>query len=292
MSTVSMSVLRGVCQTPAYVAHDKGFFKDQGLDVNLDVVATAWLVPHRLEHGEADFALLPWTRVAAADQDEVALVLVAGSGYEEAAIVLRKGLKPEQVKSVVVPLRGGMKDLTAMGLIRSIGWTDVELLRQPSGDGAIISFFGDGADAASMVEPYATMLQTMGVGQVLKRTGDLWPGAPGCSLATTVALRDKDPDVVQRFVNAFAQAVDFVHNEPKQAAEIAHRYIGVNPRFIELALGNNKPNIDAIRNQDVMDKLIDLMLDLGYLKQRPGNYCDLTFLDKAQTQVQENAAAS
>jgi len=282
MTSLRMSVLRGVCQTPAYVGREAGLFRQHGLDVELDVVATAWLVPQRLDNGDADFALLPWTRVAAAGQDEARLVVVAGSGHEEAAIVVREGLELESVESVVVPLRGGMKDLTAMGLIRSVGWTDVELLRQPSGDGAIIAFFGQGADAASMVEPYATMLETLGVGKVVKRTGDLWPGAPGCSLATTAARCDDDPELVQRFVNGFRDAMAFVLSRPSEAADIAHKYIGVKPAFIEQALANNRPNIDAIRNQRTMDTLIDLMMDLGYLARRPTGYCDLRFLNQAQ----------
>jgi ABC-type nitrate/sulfonate/bicarbonate transport system substrate-binding protein len=102
-------------------------------------------------------------------------------------------------------------------------------------------------------------------------------------LTTTVALRDRDPELVQRFVNGFRDAVDFVHSRPSEAATIAHKYIGVSPEFIEGALANNRPNIDAIRNQEVMDSLIDLMLDLGYLARRPTGYCDLRFLDQAQT---------
>jgi len=281
-----MSVLRGVCQTPAYVAHANGMFEENGLDVELEVAATAWLIPKQLDSGQTQFALMPWTRVAAVPEGEAKLVVVAGSGYEEAAIVVRKGIHVDDVKKVVVPLRGGMKDLTAMGLIRSLGWKDVELMRQPSGDGAIIAFFGDGADAASMVEPYATMLQAKGLCTIEKRTGDIWPGAPGCSLATTAANRDADPETVQKFVNAFVSAVDFVHSNPKETARIASKFIGVNAEYIEKALANNSPRVDAIRNQDSMDKILDVMLDLGYLKKRPVDYCDLSFLDQSQSSRQ------
>ena len=127
MSEIKMSVLRGICQTPAYVAYEKGIFDANGLDVKLEVAATAWLIPRQLDSGQSHFALLPWTRVAAVGKDDAKLVVVAGSGHEEAAIVVRKGLEIENVKKVAVPLRGGMKDLTAMGLIRSMGWTDIEL---------------------------------------------------------------------------------------------------------------------------------------------------------------------
>jgi len=278
---ISMSVLRGVCQIPAYVAHEKGFFSAQGLDVALNVEATAWLAPRKLNEGISQFALLPWTRVAADNQDEPRLVAVAGSGHEEAAIVVRKGLDPAAVRKVAVPLRGGMKDLTAMGLIHSLGWDNVELLRQPSGDGAIIAFFGQGADAASMVEPYATMFEALGIGTVLRRTGDLWPGAPGCSLSTTTAFRDREPEATQRLVNAFVAGVNHVHAHPQESAQIAHRYIGVNAEFIERALKVNQPRADAIRNQKSMDSILALMQKLGYLAKPPTGYVDTSFLDRA-----------
>ena len=92
------------------------------------------------------------------------LVVVCGSGHEEAAIVVRHGLEISEVEVVTVPLRGGMKDLTAMALIKSLGWEGAEVRRQPSGDGAIISRSGEGCHAASMVEPYATLMEELGGG--------------------------------------------------------------------------------------------------------------------------------
>jgi NitT/TauT family transport system substrate-binding protein len=282
MVHIRFSLLRGVCQIPAYVAHEKGLFRDEKVDSEIQVVSTAWLVPAKLSSGESQFAVLPWTRVVAAGGKEIRLTLLCGSGYEEAAIVVRKGIQIPEVKKVAVPLRGGMKDLTAMGLMESLGWKQVELLRQPSGDGAIIALFGQGVDAASMVEPYATMLEELGVGTVVRRTGDVWPGAPGCSLATTDEFRLQQPEVVQGVVRAFVRAARWVHEQPEEAAEISHRYIGIHPRFIIQALKKNRPNVDAIRNQQAMDQVLALMLRLGYLQSIPEGYKDLSFLDQAE----------
>lgn len=278
---IQISLLRGVCQMPAYVAHAKGFFQDQGLQTNLAVAATAWLVPQKLVHGDSQFAVIPWTRVAAAEAKDIPLVLLAGSGCEEAAIVVRRGLDPAAVKKVAIPLRGGMKDLTAMGLMQTLGWKDVEQIRMPSGDGAILSLVGQGADAASMVEPYATMMEQLGIGTVIRRTGDVWKGAPGCSLCTTAQMKEKSPAIVQGVVNAFVRGARFVREQPDEAAEIAAGYIGINPRFIREALRANQPNLDAIRNQPVMNQVLSLMQRLGYIQKLPQNYSDLHFLDVA-----------
>jgi ABC-type nitrate/sulfonate/bicarbonate transport system substrate-binding protein len=278
---IQISLLRGVCQMPAYVAHAKGFFQDRGVQTVLDVAATAWLVPQKLIEGESLFAVIPWTRVAAAEAEDTPLVLLAGSGCEEAAIVVRRGLKPADVRKVAIPMRGGMKDLTAMGLMETLGWRNVEQVRMPSGDGAILSLVGQGADAASMVEPYATMLEELGIGTVICRTGDVWKGAPGCSLSTTAKLTEDSPAIVQAVVDAFARGARFVSEHPDEAAEIAAGYIGINVRFIRESLRRNQPNLDAIRNQAVMNQILALMQRLGYIREQPQNYLDLRFLDAA-----------
>jgi len=277
---IRVSLLRGVCQIPAYVAFEKNFLGDEGLDATLDVAATAWLVPQKLMAGESQFAVIPWTRVAAAEANDLPLCLLAGSGHEEVAIVLRNGIEPKDVKRVAVPVRGGMKDLTAMGLLESLGWQDAQLVRLPSGDGAILAFVGQGVDAASMVEPYATMLEEMGMGRVIRRTGDVWKGAPGCSLTTTVPFKEAQPETVQRFVNAFARGVQFVHDSPEESATIAADYIGVHPKFIVSALKKNRPNLDAIRNHEAMLNVMTLMQKLGYVDRKPEHFSDLTFLDR------------
>ncbi|HVM47079.1 MAG TPA: ABC transporter substrate-binding protein [Candidatus Acidoferrum sp.] len=283
MTPIKIALLRGICQTPAYAACEQGFFKAEGLDVEVEIAATAWLIPHKLTTGECQFTVMPWTRVAVAAGHP--FVLLAGSGYEEAAMVMRMGITEALVRRVAIPLRGGIKDLTAMGLIRSLGWRDVEILRQPSGDGAIIAFFGQGVDAASMVEPYATMMEHLGAGRVIRRTGDLWKGAPGCSLTTTVSYKQREPEVVAGVVRAFARGATFVRRHPDEAAQMAARYIGINPRFIRAALDKNQPNLDALRNTAAMDQILKLMADLGYVRGPSSGFADLSFLDAVQAQL-------
>jgi len=117
---------------------------------------------------------------------------------------------------------------------------------------------GHGADAASMVEPFATALEEQAVGWVASRTGDVWPGAPGCSLTTTRRLLDERPDVVERVVSAFVEGADFVERHPAEAAAIAEPYIGVGRRLIEKALARNRPSVHALSNADSMEAILDL----------------------------------
>jgi NitT/TauT family transport system substrate-binding protein len=282
MKPVRLSLLRGVCQMPAYIAYERGLFREQQLDVRLAIEPTAWTIPERMLRDEVQFAVMPWTRVVAASARGEPLVLICGSGHEEAAIVVRQSLKPEQVRRVAIPQRGGMKDLTARGLVESLGWQDVEWLRMPSGDGAILALVGQGADAASMVEPYASMLEGLEIGNVVRRTGELWPGAPGCSLTTTRSLIDEQPELVQRMVNAFVAASRFIERDPLESSKIAAHYIGIDSRFIRTALDRCRPNLQALSNSASMNDIIGLMLRLGYLTEPPTRrYYDAGFLTRA-----------
>ena len=282
MKHVRFALLRGVCQVPAYVAHDEGFLAAEGVDAELKISPTAWMAPRELLEDACQFAVIPWTRVAAADKGEAPLKLLCGSGQEEAAIVVRKGVPLEDVRVVAIPREGGMKDLTAMALLDSLGWSRVRQLRFPSGDGAIIAFFGQGADAASMVEPYATLVEQLGLGTVVRRTGDVWPGAPGCSLCASAAFIEREPDTVQRVVNAYVRGVTFTREHPDRAAAIAEPYIGVAAPFIRRALDANRPGADAVRNTAAMDAILKLMQKLEYVRELPRGFSDLRFLDRAQ----------
>ena len=282
MERILMSLLRGICQMPAYVAKEKGFFFDEGLDVEIEIQPTAWTVPERLRSGAVQFAVIPWTRVAAASARGDELMLICGSGYEEAAVVVRSGLALDQVRTVAVPQPGGIKDLTANGLMRSLGWDDqVKKIRQPSGDGAILTLVGQGADAAAMVEPYATMLQELGIGYVARRTGDLWPGAPGCALATSRRFLRERPDLVKRAVAAFVRGSQAIDQAPDEAATIGGAYIGVSPEFVRAALKHNRPNVEALDNQEAMNRLLDFMKELGYIAGRPTDYAELKYQREA-----------
>lgn len=292
MDRITLSLLRGVCQMPAYIAYEEGYFREEGIDVDLVVEATASLVPERMLRGDAQFGVIPWTRTVAASILGEPLMLVCGSGCEEAAIVVRRGITTGEVRTVAVPQRGGIKDLTAAGLMHSLGWDEAVTIRLPSGDGAILALVGEAADAACMVEPYATMLERLGIGTVVRRTGDLWPGAPGCSLTTTADIIDRRPDLVQRIVTAFVRGRRFIDLATDRSAEIASRYIGIGPAIIRAALEHNRPNVYALYHEDAMNTVMTFMQDTGCLVDLPTRtYKDLRFCENALAGLPESLDA-
>ncbi len=133
-----------------------------------------------------------------------------------------------------------------------------------------------------MVEPYATMLEQLGLGDVIRRTGDLWSGAPGCSLTTSAQMIERRSDLVRRFVSAFVRGARDVTDDPEGSAEIGSRYIGMAASVIRDALRVNQPNVHALENEAAMGRVVDLMVELGYAPHPPSRpYRDLSFLRDA-----------
>lgn len=288
---VSLSLLRGICQMPAYIAYERGYWSQRGIEVTLTIEATAWLIPDRLMSEESGFAVMPWTRVAAASAEREPFILICGSGCDEAAIVLRRGIRPEEVREIAVPQEGGIKDLTAAASFDALGWNRVETLRFPSGDAAILCLVGGGADAAVMVEPYATMIENLGLGRVIMRTGDIWSGVPGCSLTTTKRTIEHRPEVVHDMVEGFVRGADDVDKDPEGAAKIASRYIGIAPATIQSALARNRPNLHALDNDAQMARVLKLMTELGYLSGPSSrSYKDLRFFREVSAKLDENSS--
>jgi ABC-type nitrate/sulfonate/bicarbonate transport system substrate-binding protein len=185
------------------------------------------------------------------------------------------------VRTVAVPHEGGMKDLTGAALMKSLGLGPEAVVRLPSGDGAILAFIGQGADAACMVEPYATMLERLGLGTIVRRTGDVWPGAPGCSLATSRRLLADRPDFVRAVVRAFVLGAERTTADPAAAAAIASRYIGVSADIVRAALDANQPDVRALHNTGAMRDILRLMGELGYLREIPDDFSELGLLEEA-----------
>jgi ABC-type nitrate/sulfonate/bicarbonate transport system substrate-binding protein len=136
-----------------------------------------------------------------------------------------------------------------------------------------------------MVEPYATMFERMGIGRIVKRTGDAWPGAPGCSLACSAALIKQDPDCVQRVVRAYIRAASWVLENTDEAAAIAAPIIGVHAQHTAAAIHANPVRVDGVRNSDTMRTILEFMKSLGYMHEVPEGFTDLRFMNAAASDV-------
>ncbi|MDD2666503.1 MAG: ABC transporter substrate-binding protein [Methanocellales archaeon] len=291
--SIKIGLIRGICQMPGYVAYEKGFFKDQGLDISCSVDPTAWILADKLISGEISFGIVPWTRVVSARDKGDNLIVIAGSGYEETATVVRRdaninSLSELKGKRISLPVEGGMKDLTSQALFKKYGITpkNTEILRLPSGDAAILAMLSGRVDATTNVEPYATMAVELGIGKIIARGKDILPKVPGCSLTTTDHFLRDHPDIVLKFIKAILKAEEFCHEEQEEAAKISSKYIGISSEIVREALRYNQPHTDITGSIEVMTGIVRLMKELGYIESISKEFYDFELLKEAKAELE------
>ncbi len=284
---IELGLIRGICQLPAYVAIENDYFKERGLDCSYKIDPTAWLVPDQLINGDLTFSIMPWTRTVSAREKGKDLLVIGGSGYEETAVVVRKDLDIDSLedlegKKISLPAPGGMKDITSQKLFEEYGITskNTEVYRMPSGDAAMLSFLSGEVDATTNVEPYSTLSTELGVGEIIARGDSIFPKSPGCCVTAKEEFVKENEDVVLKFLEALKEANEFIDKEPKEAAELSSKYIGVKGEVTRKALREDKPKLDIRDSVDAMDEVVDKMIDLEYIESKPENYFDFSYLEK------------
>lgn len=284
---IDLGLIRGVCQLPAYVSMEKGYLEDRGIEYDFKIDPTAWLLPSQLNNGDLSFSIMPWTRTVSAREEGKDLLVLGGSGYEETAVLANKesGIKELsdlEGKKISLPAPGGMKDITSQKLFEEYDVTseETEVHRMPSGDAAMLSFLSGEVDATTNVEPFSTLAVELGVGEIIARGDSILPKSPGCCITAKEEFVENNTDLTLKFLEALKEANNFIHEEPRKAAEFGSKYIGINADVTEKALEKDKPKIDIRDSKEAMDGVINKMIELGYVSSKPEKFYDFSYLEK------------
>ncbi|PIE69595.1 MAG: ABC transporter substrate-binding protein [Deltaproteobacteria bacterium] len=234
---------------------------EEGLlkDVSEEVELITWNTPDQLRammtKGDVDFVSLP-SNVAAIFYNKgvelsLARVSIWGVFYlisNDPSITSLAQLKGERI---LVPFRGDQPDLLFQAVCRAQGldpFKDFNLEYVSSPLDITMSLLAGKVDHALMIEPAAAMaiMKAKGKGLDFKRVIDLQKeyaalvgndrGVPNAGVAVLPAIKDNKA-VVDAFLTAYDQSVQWTNEHPKEAAELAARYIqGVNAKAFEEAL--------------------------------------------------------
>lgn len=219
----------GVCGAPAYVAKDKGFFADEGIDVEL-VSGTFEQQKSGLESGQyllttGDFQFFP-----AVDQGLKVKII---AGLHEGCI---KMLVPaDSPIKTIADLKGKKIGVDEVGgtpwAIASVALANAGV--DPNVDGGEVtwavydlSVLEDAAlsgeiDAFSAWDPFATIAENHGLRVLVDiAEGPIFGGKSCCFLYASDEAIEKNPEKVKALYGAWIRAVEWIANNPEEAAQI------------------------------------------------------------------------
>ena len=277
-------MVTGIDQVGLPIALERGFFEKHGLDVTIArPYATGVDALNALQAGESEIVQVgvPMIGAVIRGMDLVALGNYSGNATKlgsdaTVALVAREGsgIDPKNLATLkgkkIAASFGTINHLYALALIEKAGLTpaDVTLVNTPPPD-MTVALLSKGIDAFSGWDPWPIVAQKDVPGAYLViRGGDLISYL-GYNVATRAWI-EKNGDTVEKFLAAVAEADKWMRANPKQAAQVATRWIpGLKPEVAEAAMQFNIQQNDrrlSVNNYRALWAAQDRLSRLGIIK--------------------------
>jgi NitT/TauT family transport system substrate-binding protein len=227
---VRFGVGSAIAYNPVYVAKDKGFYEEEGLDVELMWLQAAPEVIQAVIGGSVDggvggsFGMI----AGAAKGAPVLTVAVYAYGGERIALAVRsdsgiKSLADLHGKKIAFQSGAiGQQMFLTLAEAEKLDVSKMEIVFINNVDMAA-AVAAKTVDAIATWEPQPSLLEAKGLVTVLQRGGK-YLKSPGCVMFGTAYI-DKNRDAVNRFVKAHFRACEFIRQKPREASVVNARYV-------------------------------------------------------------------
>ncbi len=214
-------VAHSIFYAPQYVADGLGYFKDEGLDVEIILTSGADKVTAALLSGDVQigFCGSEATIYVYNNGEKDYLVNFAALTKKDGSfLVSRKkidnfNLKMLEGSYVIGGRKGGMPEMTLEWALKQNG-VDIKKVKIDTSiafasmQGA---FIGGTGDFVSLFEPNATAIEKEGLGYVVESIGKLGGTVPYTSYNARKSYIENNPKIIDSFTKAIQKGLDYVH---------------------------------------------------------------------------------
>lgn len=278
-------VAHSIFYAPQYVAIEKGYFEEEGIDLTLvngggaDKVMTAML------SGEADIGFMG---------SEASIYTYAG-GENDYAVNFAQltqragnflvGRAPEEDfkwenligKKVLGGRAGGMPQMVFEYILKKNGIdpkTEVDIDQSINFGLTAAAFTSDDSDYTVEFEPFATGLEMEGNGYVVASLGEDSGYVPYTAYCAKKSYMEKNPEIIRKFTNAIQKGMDYVSTHTaEEIAEVIHPQFKETPienvvKIVERYKGQDTWKQDLIFEKESFDLLQNILEEAGELPVR------------------------
>jgi len=268
-STVRIGYLLGdLHHLPFFVAQDRGFFLEEGL--NVEVVGPFDAGPAEMDALAANQIDMGYVGVAPAmlaAARKIPLSIVSGVNLEGSGLVTGMDINSVaelKSKKIATPAPGSIQYVMFGMLLagNNLGYNDIELfpgtvkppdMPQSLQTGRINGYF--------VWEPFVARSVVGGYGKVLVESKDIWPGHPCCVIVTGGDFVRSHESTVASVIRAHRRAIDFIEANPAEAKAIAGKWTRLDPAIIDNAFGRVKYTYSLSR--DDIKRFVSEIISLG-----------------------------
>lgn len=278
-------VVRSVFYAPQYVAIEMGFFKEQGMDIEL---STAWGADKGAAAtiaGQVEIGFFgPEAGIYIYNQGATNyLVAFAQLTSMDGSFLVARNTKEEfkwsnlKGKSIIGGRPGGVPEMTLEYVLQNYGYNikkDLNIVTNLAFTSTAGAFESGIGDYIALFEPTATLLEKEGKGKIVASLGLEGGPLPYTVYHARLDYLKKNPGVIQRFTNAILKGQLWVatHNS-KEIADVIYKYFPEIDRdllvtVVERYKVQNTWNPSLLLSRDSFDRLQSIMELAGELDKR------------------------
>ena len=282
-------VARSVFYAPQYVAINNGFFKKEGLEIELTTGQGADKVMTAVLAGQSDIGFA----------GPEASIYVYNEGKEDYAEVFAQMTKRDgsflvsktdtdnfswndlKGKTVIPGRKGGVPYMTFEYVLKQNGIdpeTDVNLDDSIKFDLMAGAFAGGDAEYVTLFEPTASMTEEAGKGYVVASVGEASGEIPYTAYFAKKSYIEENKDVIQGFTNAIYKGQQWVkQHSAKEIAEVIQDFfpdtdLDMLTKSIQSYMDIDAWNDTPVLKEEAFNRLQTVMKEAGELdKEAPYN---------------------
>jgi NitT/TauT family transport system substrate-binding protein len=282
-------------QAPAWVAHDQGFFRKYGLDVQLIFIEGGSRTVQTLISGDVIAAQVAGSSVLQSNLKGSGVVLIGGflNTMDYKLVVSRDITRPDQLrgKAVAVSRIGSSSDFATRYALNKYGLTpdkDVTVLQIGSQPARFSALETGKIQGAMIAVPLTGKAAKLGL-NILADLQMLGLEYQHTGLAVNETLIKSQPDLVRNILKAFVEAIHYMKTHRRETMAVLAKYLKTNdPDALEDSYDSV---IQALIPEKPYPTLkgIQIMLREMAAKEpaarnaRPEQFVDLTFIKELDT---------
>ncbi len=278
---------------PLFIAQEKGFFRDKGLDVAVTFAGSASGPMQMLIPGEFDFAITTTDIGVDAAGHGAKIKLIAGYMSSRPFLIMaRPGIATAadlKGKAVGLPPPRDINTVVWGQWLRAQGIKPGEVDQIYNGDTASrFAALSNGATAAAMLSPPVSFRAQKNGFTPLLDLGEYMRGVPFLSIFARADWVDSHADVTRAFLQTQSAAIDWFYDEAnrEQAIQILARHIKMERPLLEETYDYYFKNLKpfsrklAVSSEGLAKEIAD-MVETGTVKSTaavPASFHDPRFL--------------